>query len=579
MQKAKGSSRVKSHESPDTLSLISSMKASDFRIPADGVRAPMQDVRILIVDDVAENRDVLTQTLEPEGYRISAAPSGEVALKIIEKVAPDLILLDLLMPGINGMEVCRRLKRQPATAEIPIIFITANSDTETVVECFEVGAVDFVSKPFKAKEVLRRAETHLRLYRMARELNRQNRELVVLNEQYRAEISRRQHAEQNLATVVEGDPNTFHVAGTLRHDARCYVERQADRSLFDGLSRGELCYVLTSRQMGKSSLMARTSNRLARNGVRVATVDLTALGQNLTVEQWYDGLLSRVGRRVGLEDALDDYWLGHERLNPVQRFFAAIREVVLVQRSEPIVIFIDELDVVRSLPFSTDEFFGAIRECYNRRSEDPEFQRLTFCLLGVATPADLIEDSAMTPFNLGRRIPLQDFQLEDAAPLRQGLESAGYSPLWAASSLERVFHWTAGHPYLTQRICRALADSVDVNASSHQPASEAVDEICQQLFLSSRAMERDDNLIFARERFLGSGAYLDRFLDLYEIIATDGVVADDETNDVINQLHLTGIVRCEEDSLRVRNRIYGSVFNAAWVDAKRRSLGTTVVEA
>ncbi len=555
------------------------MKTSDVRASSDRARAPMQDVRILIVDDVAENRDVLTQTLEPEGYRISAAPDGEVALKIIEKVAPDLILLDLLMPGINGMEVCRRLKSQPATAEIPIIFITANSDTETVVECFEVGAVDFVSKPFKAKEVLRRAETRLRLYRMARELNRQNRELVVLNEQYRAEISRRQHAEQSLATVVEGDPNTFHVAGTLRHDALCYVERQADRSLFDGLSRGELCYVLTSRQMGKSSLMARTSNRLAQKGVRVATVDLTALGQNLTVEQWYDGLLSRIGRRLGLEDALDDYWLGHERLNPVQRFFSAIREIVLVQRSESIVIFVDELDVVRSLPFSTDEFFLAIRECYNRRSEDPEFQRLSFCLLGVGTPSDLIDDSAMTPFNLGRRIPLEDFHLEDAAPLRQGLELAGYTPAWSASALERVFYWASGHPYLTQRLCRALAESTELKGISNRRASDVVDEICQQLFLSSRASERDDNLIFARERFLSSGSYLGGFLDLYETIASDGFVADDETNDVINQLYLTGMVRCVEDSLQVRNRIYESVFNADWVRTKRSSLGIGAVEA
>ena len=90
-----------------------------------------------------------------------------------------------------------------------------------------------------------------------------------------------------------------------------------------------------------------------------------------------------------------------------------------------IVLFIDEIDTVRSLPFSTDEFFAAIRECYNRRSEDLEFQRLTFCLLGVATPSDLIQDTRTTPFNIGRRIELSDFTEAEAAPLALGLAHHG----------------------------------------------------------------------------------------------------------------------------------------------------------
>ena len=81
------------------------------------------------------------------------------------------------------------------------------------------------------------------------------------------------------------------------------------------------------------------------------------------------------------------------------------------------VVFIDEIDAVRSLPFSTDEFFAAIRECYNRRSEDPAFHQITFCLLGVTTPSDLIQDTRTTPFNIGRRIELTDFSAAEAAPL------------------------------------------------------------------------------------------------------------------------------------------------------------------
>src|SRR4029078_2487879 len=86
-----------------------------------------------------------------------------------------------------------------------------------------------------------------------------------------------------------------------------------------------------------------------------------------------------------------------------------------------LVIFIAEIDVVGSVPFSQGEFFAAIRECYNRRTEEPEFNRLTFCLLGVATPADLIRDARTTPFNIGRRIELTDFTETEAAPLTHGL--------------------------------------------------------------------------------------------------------------------------------------------------------------
>src|SRR5881409_815750 len=100
----------------------------------------------------------------------------------------------------------------------------------------------------------------------------------------------------------------FYVAGgTLHPDAPSYVERQADKDLLEGLLKGEFCYVLTSRQMGKSSLMVRTATRLREQGIEVVVLDLTAVGQNLTPEQWYDGLLGRLGRQLYLDEQLEQF--------------------------------------------------------------------------------------------------------------------------------------------------------------------------------------------------------------------------------------------------------------------------------
>lgn len=396
----------------------------------------------------------------------------------------------------------------------------------------------------------------------------------------------------------------FYVAGgTMPPDAPCYVERAADQELFTGLRQGEFCYVLTSRQMGKSSLMVRTATRLREAGVAVAVLDVTAIGQNLTVEQWYQGLLGRVGRQLELEEALESYWLQHPDLAPLQRFMGAMEQVVLpgIGRSShsgraagfddasdgslpelpSLVVFIDEIDFVRSLPFPTDELFAAIRECYNRRAAEPELRRLTFCLLGVASPADLIQDPRSTPFNIGRRIELTDFTAAEARPLAAGL-LAGSHPTTngkgAEQLLARVIAWTGGQPYLTQRLCGAVCEELGGAPPARLNGALVVDTVCRRLFLAPGSERRDDNLLFVRERVLRGDADSAAVLELYQRVWAGGRVPVDEASAAQETLRLAGLVDTSEKAafwsrgsqrgavyLTPRNRIYQRVFDRRWV--------------
>ena len=133
---------------------------------------------ILVVDDVAHNLQVLCNILGKQQYKLAVARSGQQALDMMEKISPDLVLLDVMMPEIDGFEVCRRLSGSPRTRHIPIIFLTAKTDTESVIRGFETGAVDYVTKPFNSAELLARVNTHLELKYTREELIGKNKELT-----------------------------------------------------------------------------------------------------------------------------------------------------------------------------------------------------------------------------------------------------------------------------------------------------------------------------------------------------------------------------------------------------------------
>ncbi len=172
-----------------------------------GGGAPREAGRILIVDDQPANLDVLRQVLEMDGHQVLLAPSGQVALRSAAKGAPDLILLDVMMPEMNGYEVCRRLKDDPVTQPIPVVFITANDDTDDIVAGFDAGAMDYIAKPFKQSEVLSRVRSHLALYRLTQELERKNADLAAANVEIQQTHEQLDAAQKKLIDQLDGELN------------------------------------------------------------------------------------------------------------------------------------------------------------------------------------------------------------------------------------------------------------------------------------------------------------------------------------------------------------------------------------
>ncbi|WP_442921685.1 AAA-like domain-containing protein [Microcoleus sp. Aus8_D2] len=218
----------------------------------------------------------------------------------------------------------------------------------------------------------------------------------------------------------------YQVGGSLATDAPSYVDRQADLQLYGSLKSGEFCYVLNSRQMGKSSLLVRTSLRLQQEGFICTSLDLTSIGsENITPAQWYKGVASQLWLGLDLlgKFNLKSWWREGEEVSLLQRLSWFIEELLLRQfPTERLVIFIDEIDSILSLDFPVDDFFAWVRFCYNQRAINPEYQRITFAIFGVATPSDLIADRTRTPFNIGKAIELHGFELSEAHPLLKGLE-------------------------------------------------------------------------------------------------------------------------------------------------------------
>lgn len=365
----------------------------------------------------------------------------------------------------------------------------------------------------------------------------------------------------------------FQSTGTLRADS-FYIERAADAQLLAALDAGEFCYVLGQRQIGKSSLRSRTERRLRERGVRTVHIDLTALGSEATAAEWYYALVSTTAEQLDIEEAGRAHFSKSEGVPPTQRWLDFLRRVLLAQVSSRVVIFIDEIDKTQALHFPRDDFFAGLRALYNARVDQPDLQRLTFCVLGSVAHQDLMSDVKQTPFNIGRAVELGDFSRDEVVVLRPGLQAISAD---AEAVVAAIFSWTDGHPYMTQRLCEDLLSRGEIPAGEE---AQRVELAVKRTFLL-RGLE-DPSLGHAAKFFFAEGtegsrsgsgrpahALAAEMLALYrELLAGEVPLKPDDV--VQRSLWFTGMAARRrsngEPILTVRNRVFRTVFDAQWID-------------
>jgi AAA domain-containing protein len=351
----------------------------------------------------------------------------------------------------------------------------------------------------------------------------------------------------------------YQVGGTLPVDAGSYVRRHADELLPRLVTRGEYCNVMAARQMGKSSLIARTWSQLRQQGCHAVWVDLNAVGSastGLTAEQWYFGLLQVISQEMGLGSDLVAWWQAQQKSTPVQRFTRFFGSEILDRVQGPIAILIDEIDSTLKLSF-TDDFFHAIRSMYNERGNTPAYGRLSFVLAGATRPANLIKDRRLTPYNIGYTIALDDFGVRDAQVLVSGLERV--HPGYAKVILDRILHWTDGHPYLTQKLCYEVSF-----LETRDWSDRKIDELVSHHFFEEGRIRNEPNLQWLDD-YVRASEHRHDMLAVYRQIVDGEPVQDDERSIEKSYLKLSGLVKAGPGGhLKVRNRIYEQVFGREW---------------
>lgn len=357
--------------------------------------------------------------------------------------------------------------------------------------------------------------------------------------------------------------SVFQTGGSLAVNMPTYVTRPADEYIYKYLKNNHFCHVLTARQMGKSSLRVRTMQRLQDEGYACASIDMTSLGsKSAKARQLYYSFVLKVAKSLKIDQDTVKAWWKHEiKLTAIARMNDFFENIVLKKIKTNIVIFIDEIDSILSLDkneFNSDDFFAAIRSQYNARVDNPEFNRLNFVIIGVATPNDLMNDPVRTPFNIGMPIHLSNFTVQEAHPLLIGFKHMVDTNV--NELLDEIMYWSGGQPYLTQKLCKEIAD----NEVSIPDIEFTVTRYVDKLFLAPNSEESDHNLANVNKQMLQNKKYSPKMLGLYEKIISGEQIQVNNSNTQL-YLQLSGIVRILDGFLVVANKIYEEKFNRDWI--------------
>ncbi|WP_392476225.1 AAA-like domain-containing protein [Nostoc sp. C110] len=367
------------------------------------------------------------------------------------------------------------------------------------------------------------------------------------------------------------DAYDYQVGGSLKSNA-FYVLRKADEDLYEFLKQGEFCYIFNCRQMGKSSVRVKVMERLKAEGVSCGAIDLTNIGRTaVTPEKWYGGIISELHRIFKLNKQLNPKsWLAeHHHLSPLQQLRLYLEDVILAHiNTERIVIFIDEIDSVLSLNFRVDDFFALIRACCNQRADNSVYERLTFVLLGVATPSDLVQDEQQAPFNIGRAIALEGLEFEKSGILAEGLVEKAENP---QQVLQEILQWTGGQPFLTQKLCQIVQTKLGEVILAGEEADK-IQQLVRAYILDNWEFQDDpQHLRTIRDRLLNNEQKAGRLLGLYQQILAQGALTADGSSEQMD-LKLSGLAVKQGNQLVVYNPIYQEIFNRDWLDEELTKL-------